>query len=54
MRPDKDLKKKKSTKEKEVINKKEQQWLKENKEAIDEQNERIKKYGCFSDEHRRF
>ena len=34
--------------------KKEQVWLKENKEAIDKHNERIQKYGCFSDEHRRF
>ena len=50
----KDLKKEIITKTKESIKKKEQQWLKENKEAIDEQNERIKKYGCFSDEHRRF
>ncbi len=33
---------------------KEKIWLKENKEAIDKQNERIKKHGCFSDEHRRF
>jgi len=39
----------------EVVKKrKEQQWLKENKEAIDKQNERIEKHGCFSDEHRRF
>jgi len=29
---------KKNTKEKEAIKKKEQQWLKENKEAIDKQN----------------
>jgi len=29
-------------------------WLKENREAIDKQNERLQKYGCFSDEHRRF
>jgi len=34
--------------------KKEQVWLKENREAIDKQNERLQKYGCFSDEHRRF
>ena len=33
---------------------KEKAWLKENKEAIDQQNERIEKYGCFSDAHRRF
>jgi len=29
-------------------------WLKENKKAIDGQNERIEKHGSFSDEHRRF
>ncbi len=34
--------------------KKEQEWLKENKEAINGQNERITKYGCFSDAYRRF
>ncbi len=37
-----------------AIKKKEQQWLKENKEAIDEQNKRIEKHGCFSDAYRRF
>jgi post-segregation antitoxin (ccd killing protein) len=36
------------------IKQREKVWFKENKEAIDKQNERIKKYGCFSDEHRRF
>ena len=34
--------------------KQEQEWLKENKEAIDEYNKRIEKYGCFSDGYRRF
>jgi len=34
--------------------KREKAWLKENKEAIDKYNERIKKHGCFSDEYRRF
>ena len=34
--------------------KQEQEWLKENKEAIDEYNKRIEKYGCFSDKYRRF
>ena len=34
--------------------KKEQEWLKENKDAIDKHNERIEKYGCFSDAYRRF
>ncbi len=46
--------KKKSTKEKEAIKKKEQQWLKENKEAIEEHNKLVEKYGCFSDAYRRF
>ncbi|PTB88175.1 hypothetical protein C9925_00020 [cyanobacterium G8-9] len=32
----------------------EEEWLKENKEAIDKQNERMKREGSFSDEHRRF
>jgi len=36
------------------IEKKEQEWLKENKEAIEKHNERIEKYGCFSDDLRRF
>ena len=34
--------------------KQEQEWFKENKEAIDEYNKRIEKYGCFSDAYRRF
>jgi len=34
--------------------KKEKQWLEENKKAIDKQNERIEKYGGFSDSIRRF
>ena len=39
----------------EVVKKrKEKEWLEEDKEAIDKQNERIKKYGCFSDGIRRF
>ncbi|SFV62392.1 CcdB antidote CcdA [hydrothermal vent metagenome] len=39
----------------EVVRKREEQrWLEENKEAIDKQNERIEKYGCFSDGIRRF
>ena len=33
---------------------KEQQWLKQNKEAIKKQNARIKKYGSFSDKIKRF
>ena len=36
------------------IEKKEQQWLKENKEAIDEHNKLVEKHGCFSDAYRRF
>ena len=50
----KDLKKEINTKTKESIKKKEQQWLKENKEAIDEHNKRVEKHGCFSDAYRRF
>ena len=46
---DKTLKSKKVT-----HTKREQEWLKENKEAIDEYNKRIEKYGCFSDAYRRF
>ena len=39
----------------EIVRKKEeQQWLEENREAIDKQNERIEKYGSFSDGIRRF
>ncbi|MCB4743382.1 MAG: type II toxin-antitoxin system CcdA family antitoxin [Sulfurovum sp.] len=39
----------------EVVKKKEEeQWLEENREAIDAYNERIEKEGLFSDEHRRF
>ena len=39
----------------EVVRKREeQQWLEENREAIEKQNERIEKYGCFSDGIRRF
>ena len=39
----------------EVVRKREeQQWLEENKGAIDAVNERIEKEGLFSDEHRRF
>ena len=41
-------------KNRQAIYDKEQEWLKENKEAIEKQNERIKKEGSFSDEHRRF
>jgi len=36
------------------IKQREKEWLKENKEAIDKQNERMKREGSFSDEHRRF
>ena len=32
----------------------EQQWLKKNKEAIEEHNKLIEKHGCFSDAYRRF
>jgi len=32
----------------------EQSWLKENKEAIEKQNERMEREGSFSDEYRRF
>jgi len=46
---DKTLKSKKVT-----HTKQEQEWLKENKEAIDGQNERIEKEGSFSDAYRRF
>ena len=39
----------------EVVRKREeQQWLEENKSAIDAVNKRIEKEGLFSDEHRRF
>jgi len=39
----------------EVVRKREeQQWLEENREAIDAQNERMEKYGSFSDGIRRF
>ena len=38
-----------------VINtKKEQEWLNENKEAIEKQNKRIEREGSFSDAYRRF
>jgi len=37
-----------------VRKREEQQWLEENKAAIDAVNERIEKEGLFSDEHRRF
>ncbi|MBA1419678.1 MAG: type II toxin-antitoxin system CcdA family antitoxin [Epsilonproteobacteria bacterium] len=40
--------------EKVTHTKQEQEWLKENKEAIDEYNKRIEKYGYFSDKYRRF
>jgi len=36
------------------IKQREKEWLKENKEAIGKQNERMKKYGSFSDAYRRF
>ena len=32
----------------------EKEWLKENEEAINKQNERVEKYGSFSDGIRRF
>jgi len=39
----------------EVVKKREEeQWLEENKSAIDAFNERVEKEGLFSDEHRRF
>ena len=39
----------------EVVKKREeQQWLEENREAIDAQNKRMEKYGSFSDGIRRF
>ena len=39
----------------EVVRKREaQQWLKENKKAIEKQNERIEREGSFSDGIRRF
>ncbi len=39
----------------EVVKKREeQQWLEENKSAIEAYNTRIEKEGLFSDEHRRF
>lgn len=39
----------------EVVKKREEeQWLEENKAAMDAVNERIEKEGLFSDEHRRF
>jgi len=39
----------------EVVKKREeQQWLEENRKAIDAQNERMEKYGSFSDGIRRF
>ena len=37
-----------------VKQREEQRWLEENKEAIVAQNERIEKYGSFSDGIRRF
>jgi antitoxin CcdA len=37
-----------------VKRREEEQWLEENREAIDSQNERIEKEGCFSDGIRRF
>ena len=39
----------------EVVKKREeQQWLEENKEAIDAFNERVEKRGLFGDKYRRF
>ncbi|MEA2047452.1 MAG: type II toxin-antitoxin system CcdA family antitoxin [Campylobacterota bacterium] len=37
-----------------VRQREEEQWLEENREAIEKQNERIEKEGCFSDGIRRF
>jgi len=57
MRLEKNLEKESDIKSniKYVTNKqREQEWIKENKEAINGQNERITKYGCFSDGYRRF
>lgn len=39
----------------EVVKKREEErWLEENREAIEAQNKRIAKHGCFSDGIRRF
>jgi post-segregation antitoxin (ccd killing protein) len=44
-----------ASKLKHIVNaKREQEWLKENKEAIDKQNERMEREGSFSDVYRRF
>ncbi len=37
-----------------VRKREEEQWIEENKDAFDAANERIEKYGCFSDGIRRF
>jgi len=37
-----------------IKERREKEWLNENKVAIDKQNERMNKYGSFSDEYRRF
>jgi len=62
MRPNKDLQEDMNSnrisnirKSKDVAKtKKEQEWLKENKEAIEKQNERIEREGSFFDAYRRF
>ncbi len=55
MKLDKYLEKENNTKIRKIMNdKREQEWLIENKEAIKKQNERIEREGSFSDEHRRF
>ena len=38
----------------EILKRKEQEWLEENREAIESQNRYIKKYGAFSDHFRAF
>ncbi|CAA6805485.1 MAG: Unknown protein [uncultured Sulfurovum sp.] len=51
----KNVKKENSIKTEKVSTaKKVQEWLKEYKEAIDKQNERIQREGLFSDAYRRF
>jgi len=62
MRPNKDLQEEINSnriynmrKSKDIAKtKKEQEWLEENKEAIEKQNERMKKRGLFGDAYRRF
>ncbi len=37
-----------------IKQKREEEWLEQNREAIEAQNRRIEKTGAFSDEYRRF